>query len=112
MTKTKEKSLPLAIGLNLLLAGAGYIYMGKWLVGIIGMLLFLAIFWNATLDLVIPTSIVINVVMALDMWFLFKKRKDKILQESTRKCPNCAEIIQKEAKVCRFCSNSIGEGVA
>jgi hypothetical protein len=25
----------------------------------------------------------------------------------TKKCPNCAEIIKKEAKVCRFCQREL-----
>jgi len=107
MSKTKEKHLPLAIGLNLLLAGAGYMYMGKWLVGIAGMLLILAIFWNTTLDMVVPMWLVINAIMAFDMWFLFRKNKAKIIAESTRSCPSCAELIKKEAKICRFCNTAV-----
>lgn len=36
MAEIKEKSIPLAIGLNLLLPGLGYMYMGKIIVGIEG----------------------------------------------------------------------------
>ena len=34
MSKIKEKSVPLAIGLNFLLPGLGYMYMGKVILGI------------------------------------------------------------------------------
>ena len=34
MGDTREKSLPLAIGLNLVLPGAGYMYMGRIALGI------------------------------------------------------------------------------
>ena len=32
---TERKSLPLAIGLNFLVPGLGYLYMGKWLPGLL-----------------------------------------------------------------------------
>jgi len=38
MSELKEKSIPLAIGLNFLLPGVGYMYMGKVVVGIAAML--------------------------------------------------------------------------
>ncbi len=40
----KEKSLPLAIGLNLLLPGIAYMYMRKWVVGIFACLLVVGIY--------------------------------------------------------------------
>jgi hypothetical protein len=39
LAELKEKSLPVAISLNLLLPGTGYLYMGKIVVGIGAMLL-------------------------------------------------------------------------
>lgn len=29
-----------------------------------------------------------------------------------RKCPHCAEVIKREARVCRFCGRSVEEGAA
>lgn len=31
----------------------------------------------------------------------------RALQDGGRKCPNCAEIIKAEAKVCRFCGRDV-----
>ena len=44
MSAPKEKNIPLAIGLNLVLPGLGYMYMGKVVVGIAALLLIIAIY--------------------------------------------------------------------
>lgn len=98
------KSLPMAIGLNLLFPGLGYFYMGKWLVGIVGSFLVFAINLTTGLLFLIPAWLALNLIMAIDMVILMNKNKSRVLSETTIKCPNCAELIQREAKVCRFCS--------
>lgn len=103
----KEKSLPLAIGLNILLPGIGYMYMGKWIVGIFACLLVVGIYATTGLLFIVPTWIGLNVIMGIDMVILSNKNKKKIAEATTMKCPNCAEVIQREAKVCRFCNTKL-----
>ena len=108
-TSVKEKQLPLAIGLNLLFPGVGYMYMGKWIVGIFALLLILGIFATTGAGSIGLVWLSINIIMAIDMYILFKKNKDKQLLASTMKCPLCAETIKKKAKICRFCNSNIEE---
>lgn len=105
----KQKSLPLAIGLNVVLPGLGYMYMGKWIIGIAGCLLITGISWNAYLSGgdVLTTWLVVNVIMGIDMLILMNKNKAKIIADEMKKCPACAELIKKEAKVCRFCNREV-----
>ncbi|MHB1236355.1 MAG: hypothetical protein ACYCY7_02220 [Gallionella sp.] len=94
MGTAKEKSLPLAIGLNLLLPGLGYLYMGKWIVGIFACLLIIGIYLTSALFFIVPTWLVMNIIMAIDMLILSNKNKKKVTEENMKKCPACAELIQ------------------
>ncbi|MCK9466407.1 MAG: hypothetical protein M0Q29_11050 [Thiopseudomonas sp.] len=107
MSNVKQKQLPLAIGLNFLLPGTGYMYMGKWIVGIFAMLLITAIVLSVRMNMALPTWLGINIIMAIDMYMLFKRNESKYIENNSKKCPNCAEQIQKEAKVCRFCNSNV-----
>lgn len=102
-----EKSLPLAIGLNILLPGLGYLYMGRWFIGIVGGLLIIAILATTPIATLLLVWLVMAAIMAIDMVILFNKRKAEIAAETTMKCPHCAEVIQREATICRYCHCAI-----
>lgn len=103
----KEKNLAFAIGLNLLLPGLGYIYAGRWIVGILGMLLVVGIYASTGLLYILPTWLMMNAIMAIDMVMLIKKHNKAAESASLRKCPNCAEMVKRDAKVCRFCRSEL-----
>lgn len=103
----KEKSLPLAVGLNLLLPGIGYMYMGKWIVGIFASLLVIGILATSAVDLLLIVWLGLNLIMAIDMKLLSNKQKKLVQEATTRKCPKCAEMIKREATVCRFCQSPV-----
>lgn len=71
----EDKNLPLAIGLNFLLPGVGYMYMGRVVVGIGAMLLVSGMFAVSTTDVLVITWLGFNAIMAIDMVILFNKRK-------------------------------------
>ena len=77
--------------------------MGKWLVGIVGFLLIFGIYTSTGLLFLFSTWLVMNGIMAIDMVILNNKNKKLLAEQNTKKCPRCAETIQREAKVCRFC---------
>jgi hypothetical protein len=107
MGDSTQKSLPLAIGLNLLLPGVGYMYLGRVILGFGAMILVVGILMTQGLLLLVPTWLVLNVIMALDMFILHNKRSAAVVAESTRKCPFCAETIQREARICRYCQREL-----
>lgn len=102
-----EKSIPLAIGLNLVLPGIGYMYMGRVLLGICVLILILMIFAATPVFTMFSAWLGLNVVMAIDMLILGKKREKEIAKATTKICPKCAEAIKRNAKVCRFCGADV-----
>jgi hypothetical protein len=106
MKMEKTKSLALAIGLNFLLPGAGYLYYGKWFVGLLGCALIIAMYsFNSGIGILIAW-IVMNAVMLLDMFILHGKSKRKAEQALMTFCNSCAEAIRKEAKKCKHCGET------
>ncbi len=100
------KSLPLAIGLNFLLPGVGYLYMGRIIAGIgcmflVAMFVFVGVSEGNLLPVMMWPGL--TVVMAIDMIILANKQKKQIEVATTRQCPECSETIQAQARVCRFC---------
>jgi TM2 domain-containing membrane protein YozV len=99
----KEKSTGAAIILNFLLPGAGYMYMGRIITGIVALVVFSLCFLIMSAAASSSIWFLANLVMAFDMTQLARKRRQLMAADQTRKCPECAEAVQKEAKVCRFC---------
>ena len=85
MGNAKEKSLPLAIGLNLLFPGLGYMYMGKVIIGIAAALLIVGIYATTGLLYIGPTWIVMNVIMGIDMVILNNKNKKILIDQNMKK---------------------------
>lgn len=107
MDQPTEKNLPMAIGLNILWPGAGYIYYGRVALGIV-----LAIF--VPILAIMGSYIVLIlfwVVMFIDLIIMNNKNKKEIEFATTKKCPNCAELIKAEARLCRFCGTKFTENL-
>jgi hypothetical protein len=109
MTTIKEKNLPLGICLNLLLPGLGYIYMGRWFLGLIAGALILAIIFSAPAQNVMVVWLVMNLIMLIDMILLQGKNRKRYQTQTTIQCNFCAEPIQKQAKICKHCKEAVSQ---
>jgi hypothetical protein len=103
MTTIKEKNLPLGICLNLLLPGLGYIYMGRWFLGLIAGALILAIIFSAPTQNVLAVWLVMNLIMLIDMILLHGKLKNN----HQVSCSFCAELTNANAKICKHCKEAV-----
>jgi len=74
---SKENSLRLAIQLNLVFPGFGYFYIGKGIMGIVASLLFIGIWATTGLQYIVHTYIVMNAIMAFDIFIWNSKNKKK-----------------------------------
>ncbi len=99
----KAKSTAVAIGLNLILPGLGYLYMGRWVTGVLCCLLVGAIYMTSAVILIVPTWLLMNLIMAIDMVILSNKHQKKVDAATLMACPECAEMIKREARICRYC---------
>jgi hypothetical protein len=81
--------------------------MGKVIVGIAALLLIFGIYLTTPAFASFSVWAMMNIIMAIDMLILNNKRKKQVAEQSTKKCPKCAELIKKEATVCRFCGAAV-----
>jgi hypothetical protein len=103
--KPKEKSLALAIGLNILISGAGYIYMGRVFLGIVVFALMVATA-IANPFAAAGAWIFFQIIMTIDMFIMNGKNKKAVELANTKQCPSCAERVLMDAKKCRHCGEA------
>ena len=83
--------------------GLGYLYMGRWVTGVLCCLLVGAIYMTSAVLLIVPTWLLMNLIMAIDMVILSNKHQKKVDAATLMACPECAEMVKREARVCRYC---------
>jgi TM2 domain-containing membrane protein YozV len=105
MAQPKAKDLVLAIVLNALLPGVGYMYMGRVPLGVLVLLIVPAlIFFSEGW-----AWLVWMLVMGVDMYILHLKNKREVEATTLKKCPSCAEMVRREALVCKHCHEKFSE---
>lgn len=99
-----EKNIWIAIGLNLIVPGLGYLYMGRDVAGLVLILAMLsALFFLPLAMILVLLAIPMQIIMALDIAI----RHRKLIAAASRACPHCAEPIRIQATVCRYCGRDV-----
>lgn len=107
----KRKSGLLAAGLNLLLPGVGYMYCGRWFLGIvvipfmIGMFYF-AMTYNPFMFITLWAVLIIDGFLAANR---YNKKLETKIEAGMKTCPMCAEKVLPAAKVCKHCGHKFSE---
>lgn len=115
-----QKSLGMAIGLNLLLFGCGYFYLGLTGGGLACLFVDLLFLIGAVGigPVALGFGLFVQVIGAIDLMTRFNKlnaeREQKMAEAralrerlDSKVCPYCGERIKKSAVVCRFCHSNL-----
>ncbi|MBC2714854.1 MAG: hypothetical protein HF978_06030 [Desulfobacteraceae bacterium] len=100
--KGKSKSGSLAAGLNILLPGVGYLYCGRVILGIIVLPFVIGLIYVQPY-----AAITIWIVLIIDGFLAagrYNKKLEAKINAAMKTCPQCAEKIMPEAKVCKHCA--------
>lgn len=105
--QTQEKNPALAAILSFLINGLGQIYNGEVGKGLIiigvqiinGLLMFILIGFITA-----PIVFIWSIYDAYTTAQRLNAKGHQDLLENTKQCPQCAERVNREARVCRFCS--------
>jgi len=103
--RAKNKSGWLAAGLNILLPGLGYIYCGRVFLGVVVLPFVLGLVYVMP-----PAALTIWAILVIDGFLAagrYNKTLDQKINSAMKTCPQCAEKILPEARVCKHCGFNI-----